>query len=139
METGAEHASPLRLGARASLTRTIMDEEVQAFARLTGDTNPLHLDDAFAKTTRFGRRVVHGFLAAGLISAVLGTQLPGPGAIYIEQRLRFLKPIFPGDTVTAQVEVTGYQPEKGIVTVSTGCFNQRGEQVLGGEAVLLIA
>ncbi len=130
---------PYTVGVTASLTRTITEEDVQAFARLTGDTNPLHLDDAFARTTQLGRRVAHGFLAAGLISAVLGTQLPGPGAIYLEQRLRFLKPVFPGDTVTAQVEVTGYQPEKGIVTLNTDCFNQRREQVLGGEAVLLVA
>lgn len=149
METGAERynprseverdASPLRLGARASLTRTITDEDVQAFARLTGDTNPLHLDEAFAQTTRFGRRVAQGFLVAGLISAVLGTQLPGPGAIYLEQRLRFLKPVFPGDAVTVRVEITGHQPEKGVVTLSTHCFNQHGGQVLSGEAVLLVA
>lgn len=127
----------IQLGATASLTRTISDEDIQAFARISGDTNPAHLDDAFAATTRFGRRVAHGFLAASLISAVLGTQLPGPGAIYLEQRLRFLKPVFPGDAITARVEVIDYRPEKGVVTLNTGCINQNGEQVLTGEAILL--
>ena len=128
----------IQVGARASLTRTISDEDIRAFARISGDTNPAHLDDAFAATTRFGRRVAHGFLVASLISAVLGTQLPGPGAIYLDQRLRFLKPVFPGDTITARVEVTDYRPEKSVVTLNTGCFNQNGEEVIGGQAILLV-
>lgn len=133
------NATHLAVGTRASLTRTITEEDIQAFAMLTGDTNPLHLDDAFAQRTRFGRRIAHGFLTASLISAVLGTQLPGPGGIYLEQRLKFLKPVFPGDTIKAQVEVLHYDTEKRIVSLSTDCFNQYGEQVLSGEAVLLLA
>lgn len=137
-ETHPEPSVPFRVGASASLTRTITDEDIRTFARISGDANPLHLDDAFAGATRFGRRVAHGFLVASLVSAVLGTKLPGPGAIYLDQRLRFLKPVFPGDTITARVEVTGYRPEKGVVTLNTGCFNQNGEEVIGGQAILLV-
>lgn len=127
-----------QVGESASLTRTITEDDVVAFARLTGDTNPLHLDEAYARTTRFGRRIAHGLLTAGLISALLGTELPGPGAIYLEQSLRFLEPVYPGDTITATVEVTAYREDKGLVTLRTECFNQQGEQVLTGEAVLLV-
>lgn len=127
-----------RVGESASLTRTITEDDVAAFARLTGDTNPLHLDEAYARTTRFGRRIVQGLLTAGLISALLGTELPGPGAIYLGQNLRFLQPVYPGDTVTATVEVTAYREDKGIVTLRTDCVNQHGEQVVSGEAVLLV-
>lgn len=127
-----------QVGESASLTRTITEDDVVAFACLTGDTNPLHLDEAYARTTRFGRRIAHGLLTAGLISALLGTELPGPGAIYLEQSLRFLEPVYPGDTITATVEVTAYREDKGLVTLRTECFNQQGEQVLTGEAVLLV-
>ncbi len=137
-EIRPEPAVPFRVGASASLTRTITDEDIRTFARISGDTNPMHLDDAFAGATRFGRRVAHGFLVASLISTVLGTKLPGPGAIYLDQRLRFLKPVFPGDTITARVEVTDYRLEKGVVTLNTGCFNQNGEEVIGGQAILLV-
>ncbi|RMF36009.1 MAG: MaoC family dehydratase [Chloroflexi bacterium] len=127
-----------QVGERASLTRTITEDDVIAFARLTGDTNPLHLDEAYARTTRFGRRIAHGLLTAGLISALLGTELPGPGAIYLEQRLRFTRPVYLGDTVTATVEVLSFREEKGVLTLRTDCFNQEGEPVLTGEAVLLV-
>ena len=127
-----------QVGDRASLTRTITEEDIAAFAQLTGDTNPLHLDEAYARTTRFGRRIAQGLLTAGLISALLGTRLPGPGAIYVEQHLRFTKPVYPGDTITAVAEVTAFQEDKGLVTLKTECFNQEGERVLTGEAVLLV-
>ena len=127
-----------RVGEKASLTRTVTEQDITAFARFTGDTNPLHLDDDYARTTRFGRRIAHGFLTAGLISAVLGTKLPGPGAIYLEQHLRFTKPVYPGDTITAVVEIVRYQKEKGLLTLKTECFNQNEELVLTGEAVLLV-
>ncbi|HIE38134.1 MAG TPA: MaoC family dehydratase [Anaerolineae bacterium] len=127
-----------RVGESASLTRTITEDDIVAFARLTGDTNPLHLDETYARTTRFGRRIVPGLLTAGLISALLGTELPGPGAIYLEQRLKFIKPVYPGDTVTTTIEVTAYREDKGIVTLRADCVNQHGEQVISGEAVLLV-
>jgi 3-hydroxybutyryl-CoA dehydratase len=127
-----------RIGESASLTRTITEDDVLAFARLTGDTNPLHLDEAYARTTRFGRRIVQGLLTAGFISALLGTELPGPGAVYLEQSLRFVEPVHLGDTVTVTVEVTAYRKEKGVLTLRTECFNQHGKQVISGQAVLLV-
>jgi len=87
------------VGQSASLSKTITWEDIQDFARLTGDTNPLHLDEEFAIKTRFGQRVAHGMLIAALISAVIGTQLPGPGTIYINQMLQFVAPVFIGDTI----------------------------------------
>lgn len=127
-----------RVGESASLTRTITEDDVVAFARITGDTNPLHLNEAYARTTRFGRRIVQGLLTAGLISALLGTELPGPGAIYLEQSLKFVEPVYLGDTVTATVRVTAYREDKGVVILRTEGFNQHGEQVLSGEAVLMV-
>jgi 3-hydroxybutyryl-CoA dehydratase len=126
------------VGQRATFSKTISEEDIKAFAQLSGDRNPLHLDDAFARRSRFGRPVAHGVLVAGVISAVLGNVLPGPGAIYLSQTLKFLRPVFPGDTVTATVEVTAYREDKGIVTLHTICTNQSGHEVVDGEAVLLV-
>jgi 3-hydroxybutyryl-CoA dehydratase len=128
----------LIVGQRAAFSKTITEADIQAFAQLSGDRNPLHLDDAFARRSRFGRPVAHGVLVAGVISAVLGNVLPGPGAIYLSQTLKFLRPVFPGDTVTATVEVTAYREDKGIVTLQTICTNQAGLKVVDGEAVLLV-
>ncbi|MDJ0269287.1 MAG: MaoC family dehydratase [Aigarchaeota archaeon] len=128
----------LRVGDRASYTKTITAEDIRAYAELTGDKNPLHLDEEYAKNTRFGRVIAHGMLTASLISAVIGTRLPGPGAIYLEQRLRFTRPVYPGDTITAEVEVVEFREEKGVVRLRTDCLNQRGERVIEGEAVLLL-
>lgn len=111
---------------------------MEAFARLTGDTNPLHLDPAYARTTRFGRPIAHGMFTASLVAALLGTELPGPGAIYLEQQVRFVRPVYIGDTITAKVEVTDYLTDKGVVTLLTECQNQHGLPVLTGKAVLLI-
>lgn len=125
-------------GQTASLTKTISEEDVAAFARLTGDFNPLHTDDAFARLSRFGDRVAHGMLTAGVISAVLGMHLPGPGGIYVSQSLRFRRPVRIGDTVTATAEVVSFDAGRRRLTVHTTCANQRGEVVLDGEAVLLV-
>lgn len=133
-----EERQRIAVGQRASLTRTISDDDVGTFARLTGDNNPLHMDDAYAARSRFGRRVAHGLLSAGLISAVLGTRLPGPGAIYLQQTFRFVRPVYPGDTVTATVEVTAYRDDRRMATLRTTCTDQRGEIVLDGEAVVLL-
>ena len=128
---------PLQPGEKASRTTTITDEMVRAFADLTGDTNPVHLDDAYAAGTRFGRRIAHGMIAAGLISAVLANDLPGPGTVYLSQTLQFKAPIYPGDTITAAVEVKKVRPDKPIVTLYTSCRNQDDVVVLEGEAVVL--
>ncbi len=123
-------------GATASRTCTITDEMIRAFAELTGDTNPVHLDDAYAAGTRFGRRIAHGMIAAGMISATLANDLPGPGTVYLGQSLKFKQPVYPGDTITATVEVLSVRPDKPIVTLGTVCTNQDGEVVLEGEAVV---
>ena len=116
--------------ASASLSRTISEEDVVTFAHLTGDVNPVHLDEAYAKGTRFGRRVAHGVFAAGLVSAVIGTRLPGPGAVYLSQTLKFVAPVFIGDTVTATVTVT--KAKGRIYTLETVCTNGRGRAGVGG-------
>jgi 3-hydroxybutyryl-CoA dehydratase len=126
-------------GDKASRSLTITDETIRLFADLSGDHNPVHLDDAYAAGTRFGRRIAHGMLAASLISAALANELPGPGSVYLSQTLNFKAPVFPGDTVTATVEVQQVRPDKPIVTLSTVCTNQDGAVVLEGQAVILAA
>lgn len=128
---------PLEIGARASRTRRITNAEIQAFAQATGDRNPVHLDDAYAARTRFGRRIAHGMLTGGLISAVLANDLPGPGTIYLSQSFQFKAPVYIEDEITATVELTAYRPEKRIATFRTTCTNQEGKVVLEGEAVVL--
>jgi len=126
-------------GDKASRTQTISDELIRSFAHLTGDTNPVHLDDAYASTTRFGRRIAHGMIAAGLISATLANDLPGPGTVYLSQTLQFKAPVYPGDTITATVEVKSVRPDKPIVTLNTVCTNQENKVILEGEAVVLVS
>jgi len=128
----------LNPGDKASRTQTISDEMIRSFAALTGDTNPVHLDDAYAAGTRFGRRIAHGMIAAGLISATLANDLPGPGTVYLSQTLQFKAAVFPGDTITATVEVKSVRPDKPIVTLNTVCTNQENKVVLEGEAVVLV-
>ncbi len=129
----------VKVGDTAEVTKTVSDQDVADFARVTGDDQPLHLNDAYAAKTRFKRRVAHGMLSAGLISAALGTKLaPHATVIYLSQSLRFQRPVFPGDTVTAKIEVTKVDAEKRIVTCATECVNQDGASVLTGEAVVLL-
>jgi 3-hydroxybutyryl-CoA dehydratase len=127
----------LEVGMTASLTRTVTETEIVLFAGITGDTNPVHVNDVAASESRFGRRIAHGMLTAGHVSAVLGTRLPGPGAIYMSQSLRFTRPVFVGDTVTSTVEVVEID-EKRRVRLRTTSTNQEGKTVLEGEARLLI-
>ncbi len=123
-------------GASASRTKTFTDEDVRAFAHLTGDTNPVHLDADYAAATVFGQRIVHGMLTSALISAVLANDLPGPGTIYLGQNLKFKKPVFIGDTITATVTISQVRAERKIVTFETTCTNQNGEVVIEGEATV---
>ena len=125
----------LKLGDCALLSKTITEADVAEFARVTLDTNPLHLDEEYARQTRFGGRVAHGMLGAGLISAVIGTKLGGP--IYLGQTLKFQKPIRIGDTLTATAEVIAVRQDKNIVTLKTSVTNERGEEVIVGEATVL--
>jgi acyl dehydratase len=127
----------VHVGATASWSKTITSADVQAFAALTGDDNPLHVDETFARNARFGRPIVHGMLVASLISTVLGRYLPGPGTIYLSQSLEFVRPVYPGDTITATVEVIRVREDQPVVTLATRCTNQRGEEVVRGEAVVL--
>ena len=129
----------LQPGDKASRTTTITDEMIHTFAGLTGDANPVHLDDAYAAGTRFKRRIAHGMIAAGLISAALANELPGPGTVYLSQTLQFKAPIYPGDTITTTVEVKAVRPDKPIATLGTACRNQEGVVVLEGEAVVLVS
>ncbi|MCU0465313.1 MAG: MaoC family dehydratase [Anaerolineae bacterium] len=127
----------LTIGVTASRTRTITDEDIRAFAQASGDTNSIHLDDAYAASTPFGRRIAHGMLTASLISGILGNDLPGVGTIYLGQNVKFKAPVFIGDTVTATVELTNYREDKRIATFRTTVTNQDGVLVLDGEAVVI--
>jgi 3-hydroxybutyryl-CoA dehydratase len=124
------------LGDRAERTRTFTEADVAEFAELSGDLNPIHLDEEYAAKSRFGRRIVHGFLTAGMISALLGTELPGIGSIYVSQTFKFLAPVYIGDSVTASVEVIEIREEKRLVTLRTDCVNADGVLVLTGEAII---
>ncbi|MGQ9927594.1 MAG: MaoC family dehydratase [Chloroflexaceae bacterium] len=126
----------LSVGQRASMRKTVTEADVVLFAAITGDQNSVHIDELSARESRFGRRIAHGMLAAGLISAVLGMRLPGPGTIYLKQTLNFRKPIYIGDTVTTAVEVTGVREDKPIVTLHTTITNQDGVVVVEGESLV---
>ena len=127
----------LEIGSSASLTRKVNESDVIAFADITGDNNPIHLDEEEAKKTVFKSRVVHGMLTASFISAILGTKLPGPGTIYLEQNLKFKKPVYVNDTVYVQVTVSDIiNEEKGIYRLDTIIENSVGEIVTEGYAVV---
>ena len=127
----------LNVGQSAELVRTVQEGDLAAFAAVTGDDNPVHLDEAFAQTTSFGGRIAHGMLSAGYISAVIGTQLPGSGAIYLEQSLRFRRPVRIGDEVTARAEITAIDAERARITLSTTC-KVAGKVVVDGEATIMV-
>jgi 3-hydroxybutyryl-CoA dehydratase len=125
------------VGDSAEITKTIEQADIHAFADVTGDHNPVHIDEAFAQTTRFGRTIAHGMLSASLISAVLANKLPGAGSVYLGQTLQFVAPVFPGDEITARVTVKEIREDKPIVKLETICVNQRNETVIRGEATVL--
>jgi 3-hydroxybutyryl-CoA dehydratase len=126
-----------KIGASASRTKQITDEDVRLFAQVSGDTNSIHLDEAYAAATPFGRRIAHGLLTASLISAVIGNDLPGVGSIYLGQDLKFKAPVFIGDVVTATVEIVKYREDKRIMTLRTTCVKADGTLVIEGEAVVI--
>jgi 3-hydroxybutyryl-CoA dehydratase len=123
----------LSVGQRAGLMRTVMDGDLRLFAEISGDTNPIHISEAFAARSRFGQRIAHGMFTASLVSAVLGTKLPGPGAVYLSQTLQFLGPVRIGDVVTAHVEVVELLPERRRARLFCECICD-GKAVLEGEA-----
>ena len=126
----------LQIGQSVSMVRTVTEADVVAFAAVSGDDNPVHLDEAFAAGTPFKTRIAHGMLSASFISALLGTRLPGPGAIYLSQTLQFKRPVRLGATVEARVEITALEEAKGRVTLSCVC-SVEGKPVLEGEAVVM--
>ncbi len=124
------------IGLRASRSRTITEEDIDLFAHVSTDKNPIHIDERYAALTHFGGRVAHGIMVASMISAVLGNDLPGHGSIYLGQTLKFLAPVRIGDTITVTVEVISLREDKHIVTLRTDCTNQEGTLVLTGEATI---
>ena len=124
-------------GMEASVSKKITDDDVRAFAALSGDVNPVHLDDEFASGTLFKKRIAHGFLTGALFSTVLGTKLPGPGCIYLSQGLKFRAPVYIGDEVVATCKVTAVDPEKARVTLACDC-SVNGKTVLEGDAVMMV-
>jgi len=127
----------IHLGDKAQFTKTISETDVNLYCGISGDFNPLHINELYASKTMFKGRVVHGLLVASFISNVLGMQLPGPGTIYISQNLKFFMPVYIGDTITATVEVFEKIPSKFHILVKTSCFNQNGECVIDGTAKVL--
>ncbi|MDQ6931397.1 MAG: MaoC family dehydratase [Candidatus Eremiobacteraeota bacterium] len=124
-------------GQTASITREVTAADVETFAGISGDNNPVHLDPEFAAKSRFKKRIAHGILSAGYISAVLGSKLPGPGTIYLSQSINFKAPVYLGDRITATVTVLNFRPDKHLLTLRTHCTNQDGLVVLEGQAVCL--
>ncbi|UCD88886.1 MAG: MaoC family dehydratase [Desulfobacterales bacterium] len=126
----------IKIGDQAEFAKTISEFDIYMFAGITGDFNPVHINEDYAKQTFFKTRIAHGIMTAGFISTLLGTQLPGPGSIYIKQDLKFLAPVKIGDTITARVEVVEILDKKIWVRLKTTCFNQDDTQVLDGEAII---
>lgn len=127
----------IAIGDTAEFTKIVSEADVEDFARISGDTNPIHLDDDYAQGTMFKGRIAHGVLTAGLISTVLGTILPGPGAVFVAKSMRFKAPVKLGDEVTATVKVTGKVAEKKFIEFETACL-VNGKPVLVGEATLMV-
>ena len=128
-----------RVGQRASFTKTFTEEDVRRFVEITGDTNPLHVDEAFAAASAFGRRILHGMLTASILSTMVGMRLPGTGAIYRAQTLRFLRPAFVGDTLTAHFVVRSIDRDRHRLEIEAWIENPAGERIVDGvcEAGLL--
>lgn len=128
----------LNIGDTFSTSRLVTDELIRKFADVSGDYNPIHLDEEFAKTTRFGKRIAHGMLSGAFISAVLGNEFKDRKIVYLSQTMKFTAPVFIEDTVTATATVTNIREDRGIVTLETVCTNQNGETLVKGEAAVMV-
>src|SRR5215203_5799305 len=128
----------LQIGDKFSTSKQITDAVVRAFAEISGDYNPIHLDEEFAANTRFGRRIAHGMLSGAFISAVLGYEFRERKIVYLSQKMKFVAPVFIGDTITSTATVKHIREEKGIVTLDTVCTNQDGDVTVQGEAMVMI-
>jgi 3-hydroxybutyryl-CoA dehydratase len=135
--TSFQARTPVRVDQSAVVTRQVTAADVLVFADLTGDHNPVHLDEQYAARTQFGRPIAHGMFAAGLISSAIANQLPGPGTIYLSQTLKFRAPVYVGDTVTVTIRVLTVREDKPIASLSTECRTQTGTVAVEGEAVVL--
>jgi 3-hydroxybutyryl-CoA dehydratase len=130
--------SDIKMGQSAEVVHTVTEEDIQVFGDLSGDYNPVHFNEDWAKTTMFGGRIAHGILTASFISTAIGMHLPGPGTVYMSQSMRFLGPVRIGDTITARVEVVVLNDEKERVTLKTTCTNQDRKVVMDGEALVTL-
>ena len=128
----------LKIGDTFTISREVTDELIRQFADVSGDYNPIHLDEEFAAKTRFGKRIAHGMLGASFISAVLGYKLSAQKIVYLSQSLKFTAPVFIGDTVTARATVKDIREDKPIVTIETTCENQNGEILITGEGKIMV-
>lgn len=126
----------LSIGTTGTFTKTVTETDVYMFAGISGDLNPAHINEEYAKNTAFKGRIAHGILGASFISTVLGMYMPGPGTIYMKQELKFLAPVRIGDTIMAKAEVVDMNREKNRVTLKTTCTNQDGVLVIDGEALV---
>lgn len=126
----------MQVGDAAEFAKTVTETDIYLYAGITGDFNPAHVNEAYAKNTFFKTRIAHGMLTAGFVSAIIANQLPGPGTIYMKQELSFLAPVRIGDTITARVEVLELLAEKNRVRLKTTCSNQDGVTVLTGEGLV---
>ena len=126
----------LNIGDKAEFSKTISETDIYLYAGVTGDFNPAHINEVYAKETHFKTRIAHGMLMAGFISTVVGNQLPGPGTIYMKQELEFLGPVRIGDTITAEVEVMEILEEKKNARLKTTCVTQKGDEVVHGHALV---
>lgn len=136
-ELNGYYFEDLNVGMSASFAKTVTESDIASFAGVSGDFNPVHINEEFAKDTMFKGRIAHGMLSAAFISTVFGMKMPGPGCIYVSQLLKFKAPVRIGDTVTAKVEVTATNPEKKFVTFKTTC-SVAGKVVVDGEATLMV-
>jgi 3-hydroxybutyryl-CoA dehydratase len=127
----------IKVGDKASFSKTVSESDIYNFAGISGDFNPVHINEEFAKTGLFKTRIAHGFLAASLISTVLGTKLPGPNTIYLSQELQFKAPVKIGDTIKAECEVLEKSDKKKILKMKTTVYNQTGAAVIEGTATVL--
>jgi 3-hydroxybutyryl-CoA dehydratase len=128
----------LKIGDKFTSDRLVTDELIRAFAEVSGDFNPIHLDEDFAKKTRFGQRIAHGMLSGAFISAVLGNEFKDTKIVYLSQTMKFTAPVFIGDTVTTTATVTNIREDKPIITCETICANQNGEKLVIGESKIMI-
>jgi 3-hydroxybutyryl-CoA dehydratase len=128
----------IKIGDSFTNEREVTDSLIREFAELSGDHNPIHLDEEFAKNTRFGRRIAHGMLSGAFISAVLGNEFNAERIVYLSQTMRFTAPVFIGDTIRTTATVKAFRPEKGIVTLATECTKQTGEVTLTGESMVMM-